>query len=86
MDWDAICEGAPGSMWAALARAPERWRGSSGGARRATATGAIMMVRANMMGLPADYCSSDAAADKEELLADEDEDDLNLNLNRYRYV
>ena len=28
-----------------------------------------LMVRANMMGLPADYCSSDAAADKEECAA-----------------
>ena len=58
MDWDAVCEGAPSSVWAALARAPERWRGFSGGARRATDIGAIMMVRANMMGLPADYCNT----------------------------
>jgi len=49
---------------------------------RATDTGAIMMVRANMMGLPADYCSSDAAADKEECsaCATVDRTDLRLAL------
>ncbi|EOD04774.1 hypothetical protein EMIHUDRAFT_259475 [Emiliania huxleyi CCMP1516] len=41
-----------------------------------------MMVRANMMGLPADYCSSDAAADKEECsaCATVDRTDLRLAL------